>query len=190
MFHFFGAISRLVLHGNLYFIHSSVDLKKFYILDNSISKDILKSELLAGRRPAVELLYTRYSGMLFSFILQWVPDRDEAGGLLAEVFVKLTPRLQQALDADVSLYCWLQAETRKIVLDRMGEKVGESVGRGDERYYFSLLEEASPQQRWVFRELFLCGRGKEELAVRSGRDPGYISRTLREALQIIRNKLA
>jgi len=38
-------------------------------LEKTITKDILKKELYAGQRPAVELLYTRYSGMLFGYYL-------------------------------------------------------------------------------------------------------------------------
>jgi hypothetical protein len=165
---------------------------------NTITKDILRNELYAGQQPAIELLYSRYGGMLFSYILQFVPDRSEAGTLLVEVFARLTPQLQKAFDSSLSLYCWLQVETRKIILERRaGDDEGRPVhqeqipfmGGHSKTYYFSLLEEASPEQQWVFRELFIYGRSKEELAVSSGRDMTYISRLLRECLLIIRKNL-
>ena len=53
----------------------------------------------------------------------------------------------------------------------------------------ALLAEAPPEYQWVFRELFVYGRQKEELALQSGKDLDYISRTLRECLFIIRKNL-
>jgi hypothetical protein len=143
--------------------------------------------LFAGQRPAVELLYTRYSGMLFSYILQFVPDRKEAGTLLVDIFSRLIPQLQDAFDSSLSLYCWLQVESRKIILEHI-HTTGEETGRS-KAYYFALLEDAPPEHQWVFRELFLYGRNKEELALHSGKDLAYISRVLRECLGTIRKNL-
>jgi hypothetical protein len=55
--------------------------------------------------------------------------------------------------------------------------------------YYSLLQEASAEHQWVFRELYLNGRPKEELAIEVGKDLAYISMLLRESLLIIRKKL-
>jgi hypothetical protein len=165
-------------------------------LEQTITKDILKEELFAGRRPALELLYNRYSGMLFSYILQFVPDRAEAGVLLADVFSRLIPQLQEAFDSSLSLFCWLQVETRKIVLNYLKEK-GDghrepgallTGGRGKSNYS-SLLAEASPEHQWIFREMFIYGREKEELALQSGKDLAYVSGLLRDCLSIIRKNL-
>ncbi|HXO78136.1 MAG TPA: hypothetical protein VN824_22935 [Puia sp.] len=162
-------------------------------MEKSITKDILKNELYAGQRPAVELLYTRYSGMLFSYILQFVPERAEAGSLLVDIFSALTPRLQTAFDSSLSVYCWLQVEARKIILEYVRDKDGGETaggdGRGNGAYYFYLLEETSPEHQWVFRELFIYGRKKEELAAQSGKDLAYISGILRECLLVIRKNL-
>jgi hypothetical protein len=165
-------------------------------LEQTITKNILKEELFAGRRPAVELLYNRYSGMLFSYILQFVPDREEAGVLLADVFSRLIPQLQEAFDSSLSLFCWLQVETRKIVLAYLKEKGNghreagaDLTGRRDKGYYSSLMADASPEHQWIFREMFIYGRDKEGLAIQSGKDLAYISRLLRECLSIIRKNL-
>jgi hypothetical protein len=168
-------------------------------VENTITKDILRNELYAGQQPAFELLYARYGGMLFSYILQFVPDRDEAGTLLVEIFSRLTPLLQDAFDSSLSIYCWLQVEARKIILEqRVGDDKGQPVhgeripftGVHNKTYYFSLLEEASPEHQWIFRELFIYGRNKEELARSSGRDMAYINGLLRECLLIIRKNLS
>ena len=140
-----------------------------------------------GDRPAAELLYTRYSGMLFSYIMQFVPDETEAATLLVDIFSRLTPKLQNAFDSHLSIYCWLQVESRKIILEHLHETRKE--GGQTRTYYISLLEDAPPEHQWVFRELFLHGLKKEELAACSGKDLAYISRVLRECLTMIRKNL-
>jgi len=167
-------------------------------LERTIAKDILKNELYSGQQPAAELLYTRYSGMLFSFVLQFVPERTEAGNLLVDIFSRLTPRLQQAFESRLSIYCWLQVEARKIIVEYLRSvDDGRASGIGslpfgddsDESYYFSLLQGASTEQQWVFRELFIYGRERAELAMCSGLDLSDIDRLLRECLLIIRKNL-
>ncbi|GGA91355.1 hypothetical protein GCM10011511_13360 [Puia dinghuensis] len=133
------------------------------------------------------MLYTRYSGMLFSYILQFVPDEKEAATLLVDIFSRLTPKLQNGFDSHLSVYCWLQVESRKIILEHLHETTKE--GGQTRTYYFSLLEDAPPEHQWVFRELFLNGRKKEELAACSGKDLAYISKILRECLVMIRKNL-
>jgi hypothetical protein len=151
------------------------------------------------------MLYSRYSGMLYSYILQFVPE-TEAGGLLVDIFSRLTPHLNEAFESSLSVYCWLQIESRKIILEHLQAQGRDMVGApgaifsrgpgtpagqttGLPASYFSLLEDAPAEHQWVFRELFLYGRSKEELAYQSGKDPGYITRLLRECLGMIRKNL-
>jgi hypothetical protein len=147
----------------------------------------------------MELLYSRYGGMLFSYVLQFVPDKAEAGRLLASIFSMLAPRLQQACDSNLSIYCWLQVEARKIILEYAREQKNGllsplqplHLAPGRQKLdYFSLLRDASPEQQWVFRELYINGRAKTDLARETGMDPAYIGGLLRESLLIIRKKLA
>ena len=173
-------------------------------------KDILKKALSAGPAPALELLYNHYSGMLFSYILQFVPDRTMAGMQLVKIFSRLGPLLPAAFDSQLSVYCWLQIEARKIILEYTSQNVnGQPRGDGSPGIdyslladgsmgiegrrstggYLALLGEASPDHQWVFRELFVYGRQKEELALQSGKDLAHISCTLRECLFIIRKNL-
>lgn len=163
-------------------------LEKRSILETTITKDILKNELYSGEQPAVELLYSYYGGMLYGYLLQFVSDKREAEELLASIFSRLSARLGEALNSNLSIYCWLQVEARKIALEYT-RPTGNEQNSHNNAYYFGLLEEASPEHQWVFRELFLYGRKKEELAVQSGREPEYINGLLRECLLIIRKKL-
>jgi len=158
-------------------------------------KEILKTALYGGPVPAMELLYDHYGGMLFSYILQFLPDKTMAGKQLVEIFSRLSPRLSSAFDSQLSIYCWLQIEARKIILECGGSRVdGVENGAEVDRQpgtggYAALLVEAPPEHQWVFRQLFLLGRDKEELAVQSGRSLDHINNTLRECLFIIRRNL-
>ena len=145
----------------------------------------------------MEVIYNRYGGMLFSYILQFLPDRAESGSLLAEIFSRLAPRLQDAFDSSLSIYCWLQVEARKIVLDYVQDKNNggsqeryrPAAGVNSKAYYSGLLSEASPEHQYIFREVFIHGQDKEAVALREGKDPVYVGRILRECLLIIRKQL-
>jgi len=164
-------------------------------LENTITKDILKDELFFSGKPAAELLYNRYGGMLFSYIQQFVSSRLEAEDLLVKIFSRVCSQLEVAFSSSLSFYCWLQIEARKIILEHLPQEIdivfpGQSKSSGEVRtYYFSLLEDASPEHQWVFRELFLHGRQREELARQVNRDLAYIGDVLRECMLIIRKKL-
>jgi DNA-directed RNA polymerase specialized sigma24 family protein len=163
-------------------------------LEKTITKDILRDELFSGGRPPAELLYNRYGGMLFSYIQQFVPSRTEAENLLVSIFSRVASRLEAAFDSSLSVYCWLQIEARKIILEHHGQADSSAaaggVGEGEMKtYYFSLLEEVTPEHRWVFRELFIKGRQREELAQELNKDQAYIGDLLRECMLIIRKKL-
>jgi DNA-directed RNA polymerase specialized sigma24 family protein len=167
-------------------------------LHTTISKDHLKREIFAGNCPAIEVIYNRYGGMLFSYILQFLPDRAESGSLLADILARLAPRLQEAFDSSLSIYCWLQVETRRHVLAYIRDKNnGGSVERdravagvNSKTYYSGLLQDASPEHQYIFREVFIHGQDKEEVAAHSGKDPVHVGKILRECLLIIRKKLA
>jgi hypothetical protein len=153
-----------------------------YFLKNTITKAILQDKLYSGDRTAIELLYSRYGSMLFGFVIQFTPDTGQAEDLLVNIFSRVASRLQDACDSSLSIYCWLQVEARKIILETIGEGSGGSV-------WMDLLERASEEQQWVFRELFLKGRQKEALALELSRDGAYVDKLLQESLIILRTQM-
>lgn len=157
-------------------------------MEKTITKDTLKDELFSGGRPAVEILYNRYGGMLFSYIQQFVPSRAEAEDLLVNIFALLASRLESAFESSLSVYCWLQIEARKIILESRPNGHGHISNQ--KVYYFSLLEDASAEHQQVFKELFVNGRQREELALAMNKDVAYIGDILRECMIIIRKRLA
>ena len=158
-------------------------------METTTTKDILRKELSAGSRQAAELLYNRYSGMLFSYVLQFVPERKEAEDLLVSIFSLLATRLEEACQSNLSVYCWMQIESRKIILEYFrvtNNGISGEAGQG----YFSLLTDASSEHQWVFREMFVYGRPQRELALQANKDVAAIDQLFKECLLIIRKKLA
>lgn len=162
-------------------------------METLITKETLKSKLNAGVEPAVDLLYTSYSPMLYGYILQFVPDQKEAEKVLVLVFGTLATRLQEAFSSPLSIYCWMQVETRKLVLEYKSKVSNDVIthagGYNPNAYYLTLLKDASPEQYLVFSEIFLHGRSKDELAIQLQTNVHEISRLLNESLLIIRKKL-
>ena len=117
--------------------------------------------MLSGGRPAAEVLFHQYGGMLFSYIQQFVPSRTEAEDLLVNIFSRLNSRLEAALESSLSVYCWMQIEARKIILESRQHGHGHNIfpresapeENDKKRHYLSLLEGASPEHQKVFREL-------------------------------------
>ena len=166
-------------------------------MEKTITKDILKDELFSGGRPAAEVLFDRYGGMLFSYVQQFVPSRAEAEDLLVNIFSRLASRLEAAFESSLSIYCWLQIEARMIILENRPNGHSHNFPQGPDlkesdkkMYYSSLLENASPEHQWVFKELFVNGRQREELALAMNKDAAYVGDILRECMIIIRKKLA
>jgi DNA-directed RNA polymerase specialized sigma24 family protein len=158
-----------------------------------LTKNALQKELFCGQEPAIELMYITYGGMLYGYVLQFVPDEQKAESLLSAIFYRLGPRLQEACDSSLSIYCWLQIEARKIILDigngqssqtnHSGQEFRDKVG------FSSLLNDASPEHREVFCKHFLYGIPTEDLASQAAKDLDHINRLLRESLLLIRKRL-
>jgi len=91
-------------------------------LEKTITKDILKNELFSGGQPAAELLYNRYGGMLFSYVQQFVPNRTEAESLLVNILPVCHAGWRLPLNRVLSVYCWLQIEARKIILEHREQR--------------------------------------------------------------------
>jgi hypothetical protein len=166
-------------------------------LETPIFKETLKSKLNAGVGTAVDFLYNSYGSMLFGYILQFIPDNKEAGKVLVLVFDKIAARLQEACTSSLSVYCWMQVEARQVILEYQRQLSSNNNGRqpvtqeyNKSAYYLSLLEGASDEQRLVFKEIFLLGREKEDLANQLQKNVHEISRLLKESLVIMRKNIS
>lgn len=166
-------------------------------METLIIKETLKSKLNTGVEPAIDFLYNNYSSMLYGYVLQFVPDRKEAEKVLVLIFGTLASRLQEACNSNLSVYCWMQVEARKVILEYKKQRNGNGAPNGQppasgqpkNADYLSLLQEASDEQRFVFSEIFLHGREKEELANQLQKNVHDISRLLKESLLIMQKNL-
>lgn len=160
-------------------------------------KETLKSKLNEGIEPAVDFLYSCYGSMLYGYVLQFIPDNKEAEKMVVLVFGTLAARLQQAFTSPLSVYCWMQVEARKIILEykKKNQAINSTVQQAisttnhPHTYYLSLLQDASDEQRFVFSQIFLHGRDKEALAAQLQKHVNDINRLLKESLLIMSEKL-
>ena len=163
-------------------------------METLIIKETLRSKLSVGVEPAIDYLYSNYSSMLYGYVLQFIPDPSEAEKVLAQIFTNLAGRLDEACDATLSVYCWMQVEARKLILDykkKNGLEVNGHANNGQPKnaYYLTLLRNATEEQRTVFQEMFLNGGAKEEVAIKMNKTVQEISRLLKESLIILQKNL-
>lgn len=168
-------------------------------MEKAITREILKNTLSTGTQPAIEFLYAKYSEMLYGYVLQFIPDEQQAEDLLVKIFTYVSERLEEACDSSLSVYCWLQIEARKIILHYKGmdadwpyvegRRQWELVAPGKIGYYFTLLKEASYEQKWIFHELFLVGKCREDIARLLDKDLPYVDRQLQESLALLKKHL-
>jgi hypothetical protein len=157
-------------------------------LETLIVKETLQSKLNNGVGPAVDFLYNNYSSMLYGYVLQFIPGKEEAEKVLVLVFSHLSARLQEACSSTLSVYCWMQIEARKVILEY--RKKTDPVATGHRpSYYLTLLSDASEEQKMVFSELFLEGKNKEDLAIQLQKTVHDVSRLLNESFLIMRKNL-
>jgi hypothetical protein len=157
-------------------------------LDTIVVKETLQSKLDTGIGPAVDFLYNNYSSPLYGYILQFVPDKGQAEKVLVLVFRHLAARLQEACHSPLSVYCWMQVEARKVILEYKKQATLPVAGP-KQAYYLRLLSDASEEHKTVFSELFLEGRDKEELANQLQKTVHDVNRLLNESLLIMRKNL-
>ncbi|MFT3827785.1 MAG: hypothetical protein QM731_27960 [Chitinophagaceae bacterium] len=156
-------------------------------------KTTLKIRIEQSPRVAVEYLYSEYSAMLLGYTMQFIPDKKEAEEVLMLIFERLSGRLHEIPEAILSVYCWLQIESRKIILDyKQGCRKNaplENVTVNNNTSYSSLLTDASEKQRTVFIEMYINGRSAQEVALQLQTDTTSVKQLLRESLIIMRKNM-
>ncbi len=163
-------------------------------MEPTVEKENLKLRLHQSPALAIEYLYTRYSSMLLGFTLQFISDKKDAEQVLMLIFEKVYDKMAEIPDAVLSVYCWLQAEARKVILDHKNKTTASSCNSGivsshNRSYYEPLLQEATDQQRTVFIEMYINGRSIQQVAAQLQADTASVQQLLRESLLIIRKNL-
>lgn len=92
----------------------------------SLSVTYTEPELVARLQQqdaaAFSYLYEKYSGALYSIILQVIPDNETASDLLQEVFVSVWKKIGMYDATKGRLFTWLLNVTRNASIDRLRSK--------------------------------------------------------------------
>jgi len=85
-----------------------------------------ESELVARLQQqdagAFNYLYEKYSGALYSIILQVIPENETASDLLQEIFVSIWKKISMYDASKGRLFTWLLNVTRNASIDRLRSK--------------------------------------------------------------------
>jgi RNA polymerase sigma-70 factor (ECF subfamily) len=173
------------------------------------------ASLIAGDIAALEVLYDRYSTLVFSVSLRVLYDRQLAEDVTQEVFLRLWRRPQSFDPNRGRLLSWLMSVTRNRAIDerrRLARRVHaedpadeplpdlrESDGRDDPQLALALAE-----LRWKVREAMHClpeaqrqvielgyfgGLSQTEIAERTGLPLGTVKTRVRLAMSKLRAEL-
>jgi len=152
-----------------------------------VTKNTLKQSLRKGDgKEAVALLYSRYSPMLYGYILKFVPARKDAEKILVNLFAKLPGHMEEAFSSPLSIYSWLQTKARELVL------IHNHVRHENATFTecLALLADAPEIIRETFVEIYLKGTSRKEVAAMQQSTEAEVAKNLFAALSIIRKKIS
>ena len=86
------------------------------VATNYTEADLVQS-LKKRDRNAFDYLYSKYSGALYTVILNILPDKETANDILQEVFVKIWRQLDQYDPAKGRLFTWMLNVARNASID-------------------------------------------------------------------------
>lgn len=152
-----------------------------------VTKNTLKQSLRKGDgKEAVALLYSRYSPMLYGYILKFVPVQKDAEKILVNLFSKLPGQMEEAFSSQLSIYSWLQGKARELVL------IHNHVRHENATFTecLALLADTPEIIRETFAAIYLKGISRQELAVMQQTTEAEVAEHLFAALSIIRKKIS
>jgi len=176
---------------------------------SSYSDQELVVLLKGGERLALTEIYNRYQGVLYSHAYRRLPDREEVGDIIQELFVYLWTRRRE-LNFTTSLSSYLYASVRNRILnqyrnrkvrDNFAASLQEFIDQGEniiedqlrEKELSLLIEReiaALPDQmRLVFEMSRKLEMSHNEIAEALNLSPHTVRNQVHNALKILRVKL-
>lgn len=92
---------------------------------NSLSDKNLMIKISEADKEAIELLYDRYSQLLYGLILKIVEEEETAEEVLAEVFRIIWTRPEYFNSDTANVYTWMIMLARKKAIDTIRRKRGD-----------------------------------------------------------------
>ena len=171
---------------------------------------VLMQRLQAGDVDAFQILYERYHGAVFGFLLRSLADRQAAEDLVQETFLRVFVR-RQAYRPTAAFRTWLFAIARNLLIDRFRKASGNTEAKDAGVLETLPAPEASPLERAEARELAprlaaavrqlpssqreilllsrFAGLSHDEVAAVTGASPQAVRVALHRALRRLREQL-
>lgn len=172
------------------------------------SDEALYEKLAGGDMAAFELLYRRYEGPLFGFVLKQVGDRGEAEDLFHEAFMAVLRERGSRKNME-SFRAWIYTVARNLCLNRVrsrkrAERAVETEGRtapSEDTHAEALLASSEapnalrravqqlPEPYAQLYELRTSGLSYEEIAQTLGLPLGTVKSRMHELVDRLRKEI-
>jgi len=114
--------------------------------DRKITDAEIMLKIAGYDSKALELLYDRYSPMLYALIKKIIPNQELAEEVLSEVFVIILKQIDQFDYKSSDVYTWLVTLTRNKAIDAMKRGQGKEKVKYTEEYEKEeILPKLSPE---------------------------------------------
>ena len=169
----------------------------------------LVERLQKGDVEAFDMIYEKYSGILYSFSLKYLRSTDEAEELVQSVFLKIWDN-HKHLDKELSFKSYLftiayndicklfrkRNYLQKFISDTLYENSKVSSATEESIDYRSVLtlvqqiiDKLPERQKNIFRKSRQEGKSSKEIAEELSLSPGTVDNYISETLKFIRKKL-
>ncbi len=169
----------------------------------SLTDAALLSAVRAGDETAMEALYDRYSGLVYSISLRVLRDTSGAEDLLQEIFLQLWRKPGSFDPSRSSLGPWLAVITRNRAIDMLRKRRPESsiedlmiatppdfADRVEQSWAADKIGDAlikmPPDQRKALEMAYFDGLTHSEIAAKTGEPLGTIKTRIRSGLLSLR----
>ncbi|MBW6537710.1 MAG: RNA polymerase sigma-70 factor [Mariniphaga sp.] len=178
-------------------------------LNQNISDEELVEKLRKGDIEAFDAVFEKYSNRLFEFALKYLKSKEEAEGLVQDVFLKIWEN-RKTLKKDSSLKSYLftisyhnicKIFRKKQLQGKLKEEIGLtsdiSVDTEEQIDYQSTLEEIEqlieqlpPKQKTIFLKSWKDGKSTREIAEEMHLAPGTVDNHISAAIKFLRKHIS
>ncbi|WP_206367024.1 RNA polymerase sigma factor [Sphingobacterium sp. SGG-5] len=164
--------------------------------------------LKLGNKSALDEIYKRFHGVLYSHAYRRLPDREEVRDILQEIFIYLWNNRKTVEISNLSAYLYTSVRSRilnayrnKKVRERYTQSLQDFINSGAdtveehirEKELVALVEQEvsalPPQMRLIFEMSRFQDKSHKEIAEELNISPQTVRTQVRNALRVLRLKL-